>query len=167
VTTAEHDRAEALAIMTADGDVTEAQAVAVLDCADAAAFDRAMGDEPTCTCGAHATPERVAIVGSRGCYRLDSIIGFVGSLATTTVVISGGATGPDSIAAKHARGRGLEVVEHLPDYEKHGKRAPLVRNTLIVDDCDRLVAFWDGVSRGTLDSINKAKRAGKPVEVHR
>lgn len=75
MSTAEHDRAEALAIMTADGDVTEARARAVLDCAGEAAFDRAMGDETACTCGAHvwgctaANPCAICSGGGESCER--------------------------------------------------------------------------------------------------
>lgn len=35
------------------------------------------------------------------------------------------------------------------------------RNGLIVELADHVVAFWDGTSRGTQDSISKARRAGK------
>ena len=80
-------------------------------------------------------------------------------------VVSGGAAGVDSWAAAAARKLGLPLEEFLPDYETHGRRAPLVRNTLIVDACDELVAFWDGQSRGTLDSIRKAVKAGKLVTI--
>ncbi len=46
-------------------------------------------------------------------------------------------------------------------------RAAYFRNGLIVDDCSRLVAFWDGQSKGTANSIRLAEKAGKPVEIHR
>jgi hypothetical protein len=37
------------------------------------------------------------------------------------------------------------------------------RNTKIVKVADMLIAFWDGKSRGTSDSINKAFRKGIPL----
>ena len=43
----------------------------------------------------------------------------------------------------------------------------MLRNSLIVADCDMVVAFWDGRSRGTLDTITKAVQAGKRVEIPR
>ena len=37
------------------------------------------------------------------------------------------------------------------------------RNTLIAEECDVLIACWDGSSRGTKDTINKVSKLGKPV----
>ena len=36
----------------------------------------------------------------------------------------------------------------------------------IVDDCDFVVAFWDGESAGTLDTIRKACRVNKEVLIY-
>lgn len=55
------------------------------------------------------------------------------------------------------------MLEILPDYRLHGRRAPLVRNSEIAGRCDKMIAFWDGESRGTLHAMNQAKRMGKPV----
>lgn len=35
----------------------------------------------------------------------------------------------------------------------------------IIDSCDKVLIFWDGVSRGTAHSIDYAEKIGKPVEV--
>ena len=35
----------------------------------------------------------------------------------------------------------------------------------IVDNCDRVIAFWDGESRGTLNTVVRALDAGLPVTV--
>jgi hypothetical protein len=48
---------------------------------------------------------------------------------------------------------------------QHGRRAPLVRNVDIVAKCERMVAFWDGVSGGTGYTIKLARPVGKPVEI--
>lgn len=109
--------------------------------------------------------ERVAIVGSRAFADRQAVRRYVWDLPRDTVVISGGAAGVDSVAEKAARDFGLACVVHAPDYDKHGKRAPLVRNKLIAKDCDRMVAFWDGKSTGTAHAINCAKELDKPVEV--
>jgi hypothetical protein len=82
-------------------------------------------------------------------------------------VVSGGAAGADRIGARVARELGIAVTEHLPDWNAHGRRAGFVRNAAIVADCDRVVAFWDGVSRGTANTIDQARAAGKPVRVFR
>jgi len=41
------------------------------------------------------------------------------------------------------------------------------RNGLIVNDSDGVIAFWDGKSNGTRDSIEKAREAGNLLEVYR
>lgn len=47
-----------------------------------------------------------------------------------------------------------------------GKRgAPLMRNKQIVDYADKMIAFWDGESRGTSYAINYAGEKGKQVNV--
>ena len=108
--------------------------------------------------------ERVAIVGSRGFKVLERVEEYVRWLPDGTVVISGGAYGVDQAAARAARARGLEVVEILPQWGKYGRFAALHRNGEIAAACDRMVAFWDGKSRGTWDSILKARALGKRVD---
>jgi len=41
----------------------------------------------------------------------------------------------------------------------------LVRNKLIVEECDCLIAFWDGTSRGTKYTIDYAHQLGKPIKI--
>ena len=77
-------------------------------------------------------------------------------------VVSGGAVGIDTYAKRYAEENDLPLIEHLPDY---GRRAPLMRNTLIVDDADRMVAFPSGESKGTFDSIRKMEKTGKRVNI--
>jgi len=40
-----------------------------------------------------------------------------------------------------------------------------VRNKVIVDYADKIIAFWDGKSKGTLSVIEYAKKTGKPCEI--
>lgn len=82
-------------------------------------------------------------------------------------VIHGGATGADSAAGGIATGLGLVERCYFADWKKHGKKAGPLRNQEMIDDGkpDMVIAFWDAMSRGTLDMITRAKRAGLPVEV--
>jgi hypothetical protein len=90
---------------------------------------------------------KVAIVGSRG--------------------YAGGARGVDSVAETAAKACGLVVKVYLAQWARHKKLAGFIRNSKIVDASDRVVAFWDGSSHGTADTVEKARIAGKPVEVIR
>jgi hypothetical protein len=105
---------------------------------------------------------KIAVIGSRGISRIDC--DRIGA-RHGDVIVSGGARGVDSLAAAWARRNGLAVVEHLPDYASYGKAAPHVRNRKIVADADRVVAFWDGKSRGTKSTIDKAVLHGKRVDI--
>ena len=109
---------------------------------------------------------RVAIIGSRDYPNLEVVRSYVASLLSEgDVVVSGGARGVDKAAEEAAKARGLKVVSIRPQWGKFGRAAGFRRNSDIVAQCDRLVAFWDGKSRGTQDSIRKAKAAGKEVQV--
>lgn len=110
-------------------------------------------------------PDRIAIVGSRRFPRLELVEAFVVSLAPGTVVVSGGAEGVDSAAERAARARGLEVIVFHADGKAHGHQAGPMRNAEIVAHADRVVAFWDGRSQGTLNTIVQALGANLPVEI--
>lgn len=84
----------------------------------------------------------------------------LGELGVTEIV-SGGAKGADSLGARFARENGIKLTEHLPDWDRYGKRAGFVRNELIVKDADTVLVFWNGESRGTGNSLSIAKRLKK------
>lgn len=78
-------------------------------------------------------------------------------------VISGGAKGADSLGERFAKINRCPVTIFKPDWDKYGKSAGFIRNQQIVDTCDIVLAFWDGKSKGTQDTINKAKKTKKPT----
>lgn len=82
-----------------------------------------------------------------------------------TEIVSGGAKGVDACAREYALAHGLKLTEHLPEYEKYGRAAPLKRNITILESADVVLAFWDGTSRGTKHVIDNCKARGIPVRV--
>lgn len=112
---------------------------------------------------------RVAIVGSRYQNHPDPVLfraqrkvaAFVNNLPLDAVVITGGAVGVDSWAENLARQRGLAVVIHHPDWDRHGKKAGMLRNGTIVEDATEVWVFHDGTSKGTANTIERARIAGK------
>lgn len=76
-------------------------------------------------------------------------------------IVSGGANGIDTLAAIYARENNIPLKEFRPDYQKYGRGATHIRNRQIIDYCDKVLAIWDGKSKGTLSSLNYAKRIGK------
>ena len=81
------------------------------------------------------------------------------------LIIHGGARGVDSLAGEVAQNSGIPVKVVKPDWNKHGKKAGILRNKEMVDEADAVIAIWDGKSRGTKHSIDYAHSKGKPVYV--
>ena len=52
-----------------------------------------------------------------------------------------------------------------PRYDLYKRYAPLKRNDKMVDICDKVIAFWDGKSKGTKHTIDYARKTGKDVDV--
>ena len=103
---------------------------------------------------------RLAIIGSRSCPPIDiaSYLPFVPEM-----IVSGGAKGADTYAREYAMNNDIPLIEFLPDYRKYGRKAPLMRDLQNVDNCDSLLAFWDGKSRGTKFTIDYAMKRGISV----
>ena len=104
---------------------------------------------------------KIAVVGSRG-VTISDIGKYIGNVDE---VISGGAVGVDSCAADFAREKGIRLTVFLPQYDLYGRAAPIVRNKQIVDYADKVIAFWDGSSKGTLSVIKYAQSRGKECEI--
>ena len=105
---------------------------------------------------------RLAIIGSRTCPPID-IEAYLKYIPDT--IVSGGARGADTYAREFAEKHNLKLIEYLPEYDKFGRGAPLVRNKLIVENCDCVLAFWDGKSRGTKYTLDYARERGKPIKI--
>ena len=78
-------------------------------------------------------------------------------------IVSGSAIGADSLARRYSLENHIPLVEYKPKWDEYGKSAGFMRNTDIINHCDKVVAFWDGKSHGTKDSIEKAKKYNKPI----
>ena len=78
--------------------------------------------------------------------------------------VHGGAHGFDTQVSRYASYNGIIQEVFWPDYDKYGKRAPLVRNEDMLKGVDLLVACWDGRAKsGTAFTIKLANQAGIPV----
>lgn len=88
-------------------------------------------------------------------------------------VVSGGARGGDRAGEAYAERCDLELTVIEPDWEdtsgpdavvkqhddgsEYNAKAGFERNSELVVEADVVLAFWDGDSRGTLDTIDKAR----------
>lgn len=106
---------------------------------------------------------KIAIVGSRTLSKtihykeIEKILDEI--LPKDIEIVSGGAVGVDTNAAFYARKNRIKLVVFLPDWDNNGKAAGFIRNKAIVNYCDELIAFHDGESKGTLHSIELAKKS--------
>jgi hypothetical protein len=109
---------------------------------------------------------KLAIIGSRSFNDLDKLELAIYQLnVKIDKVISGGATGADKLGEEWAKLNGIEIELHLPEWEKYGRSAGIIRNKAIIQNCDYCLAFWDGKSKGTESSISFCKKFQKPIKV--
>jgi hypothetical protein len=82
-----------------------------------------------------------------------------------TEVVSGMAKGVDSMGSFWAMQNNIPVAEYPADWDRHGKKAGVIRNVVMAKHADALIAIWDGKSRGTGHMISEAKALGLRVAV--
>jgi len=103
---------------------------------------------------------RVVVTGSRDFTDRAAIRRALEALTThaNVTIVHGGARGADRIAAEEAERLGFTVEEHPANWKMHGRRAGVLRNLDMLDlGATRVVAFWDGYSRGTGHTIRAAR----------
>tara|TARA_R110000850_G_C9613254_1_gene430061 strand:+ start:165 stop:518 length:354 start_codon:yes stop_codon:yes gene_type:complete len=80
------------------------------------------------------------------------------SNTTITEVVSGGANGADKLGEQYAVEYNIPIKRFNADWNKYGNAAGPIRNKQMAEYSDRLIAFWDGKSRGTGSMIKLAKK---------
>jgi hypothetical protein len=109
---------------------------------------------------------KLAIIGSRdfGDYKLlcETLSPY---LPKINLVVSGGARGADKLGERWAKENNIQTLIFYANWDKHGKAAGFIRNEDIIKNCDCVIAFWDGKSKGTSHSLSLAKKFGKPTKI--
>ena len=111
----------------------------------------------------------IAVVGSRGFNDYDFLKKSINKIIKDKYIkqfISGGAKGADKLAEKYALENKYPIKLITPDWRK-GNQAGLERNTKIIEQSDIVIAFWDGISKGTHNTINKTKEMNKLLYLFR
>lgn len=101
---------------------------------------------------------RIGVIGSRSFLDyelLEKTLNKILDRTQISSIISGGAKGADSLAEKYAQLNNIDVTIFKPDWSL-GKGAAAIRNIKIVENSDIIIAFWDGVSKGTKMTIGMA-----------
>jgi len=107
---------------------------------------------------------KIAVVGSRKFNDYDFLKEKLNEYQID-VIVSGGAMGADLLAERYARENQIETLIFPAEWDIHGRSAGPIRNKLIVENCDYLIAFWNGKSRGTKFSIDYAAALGKKAVI--
>lgn len=105
---------------------------------------------------------KILVVGSRSIKEFD-LSEYIPK--ETELIISGGASGVDSIAEEYADKHRISKLIMYPKYEIYGKAAPLKRNEIMVDIADEVLIIWDGKSRGTNYTAKYAEKKNKKVRL--
>ena len=88
-------------------------------------------------------------------------------LPLDTVIICGGASGADTIAATGAKRIGMKLEVFMADWVKYGRSAGPIRNKQMLDEGkpDLVLAFYDiNKSKGTKHMVSIARAAGVRVK---
>ena len=83
---------------------------------------------------------------------------------TDIEIVSGTAKGADQMGERYAKEKGYPVKRFPADWSK-GKSAGYIRNEEMAKYADALIAFWNGMSKGTEHMINLAKQYGLKIRI--
>lgn len=110
---------------------------------------------------------RILICGGRDYRDSDAIRHALEQLdPETDTIVHGGAPGADGIAHYWAMRMGFRVEMHPADWDRYGRKAGPIRNQAMIDSgVDLTLAFPTFGSRGTWDTVRRAKEAGIEVRV--
>jgi len=80
-------------------------------------------------------------------------------------IVSGGARGVDKLGERYAKDKNIDLKVFPADWEAHGKRAGILRNTEMAEYADALIAVISNNSKGTTHMIKDATEKGLKVFV--
>lgn len=117
------------------------------------------------------TGGRLIIAGSRDITDFHELLTAIAAFGIepdeVVEVISGCASGVDTLAMEWAQEFGIPVRRFPADWRNYGVSAGPRRNTAMADYVKTkgglLLVLWDGKSRGTKDMIDKARHAFIPT----
>ena len=105
---------------------------------------------------------KLLVVGSRSITDFD-LSAYIS--ADVDTIISGGASGIDSLAEKYADLHRLSKYVVRPRYDLYGRAAPIRRNEQMVDMADAVLVVWDGRSRGSQYILKYAGKRNRPLKI--
>lgn len=102
---------------------------------------------------------KVIIAGSRDYHDYDMLLQTIQESGfTITEVVSGMASGVDQLAIRYAKENNLPLHEYWAEWDFYGKAAGPIRNRLMADYADALIAIHTNNSSGTKNMIEEATK---------
>ena len=104
---------------------------------------------------------KIGIIGSRkfrDIIAVDTILELelMPKFHNNLTIISGGASGIDNHVKSLCKTHGVPLIEYKPDFTNcYNVKQYHLRNDKIIEEADRVIAFWDGDSKGTKSVIQK------------
>jgi YspA, cpYpsA-related SLOG family len=105
------------------------------------------------------------VAGSRTVIDKELIYSHIDKISDITEIVSGMAKGPDRIGLAYALQNDISCRRMPADWNRYPKAAGHIRNAEMADVATHLLAFWDGISSGTLHMISVARKKGLRVRV--
>jgi hypothetical protein len=101
---------------------------------------------------------------------LSHVLDIVCNGFTDICIVSGGARGADSLAKEYAHYHNFKYVEFPAEWNKYGKCAGYIRNEVMhryisEHEKRKVIAFWDGKSKGTAHNFGLARKYGNTLHV--
>lgn len=114
------------------------------------------------------TDIRLIIAGGRDFNNLELMKKELGlflpdAIGSDITVISGEARGADIMGRRLAESLGLKVELYPANWDRDGRSAGYIRNSLMANTATHLLAFWDRRSKGTEHMIKLGNKMGLTV----
>ena len=108
---------------------------------------------------------KLAVVGTKEFTDYSLLSKILHKITNISLIISGRAPGTDKLAAKYAIDHKINLLEFPPNYAKFGNKAKHNRDKQIVDHCDAIIAFWDGICEGTRFTLDYGTIKEKKITI--
>ncbi len=105
---------------------------------------------------------KIAVGGSRSINSYELVSSVLDCLLMPgDIVLSGNAPGADRLGERYAQEHGLQYKIIPSEWDKHGLKATMMRNEVLLKAADCIILFWDGKSEGAHHMLEIALRSKK------